>query len=168
LYRLSAASSTMRVEMRTTMLRVAVVMLVVAAGIVARVTYEQLAHPITPAFAQDQYDCASFGSQASAQAELERDPSDPSNLDADDDGQACEDYGYGTGVNSSPLPSTTTSSPSPTSSPSTSSSASASATPRPDRNLFDSGGPEDGPVPLMPDGGCPVEYPTQRGDLCYR
>jgi hypothetical protein len=42
-----------------------------------------------PAFAQDQYDCASFGSQESAQAELERVPSDPSNLDADDDGVAC-------------------------------------------------------------------------------
>jgi endonuclease YncB( thermonuclease family) len=35
-------------------------------------------------------------------------------------------------------------------------------------NLFNAGGPENGPVPLMPDGGCPVEYPTLRGDLCYR
>ena len=43
----------------------------------------------------------------------------------------------------------------------------APATPRPDRNLMNSGGPEYGPVPLMP-GGCPVEYPHQRGDLCYR
>ncbi len=47
--------------------------------------------------AQDQYDCASFGSQESAQAELESDPSDPSNLDADNDGVACEDYDYGAG-----------------------------------------------------------------------
>jgi endonuclease YncB( thermonuclease family) len=44
----------------------------------------------------------------------------------------------------------------------------APATPRPDRNLMNSGGPEYGPVPLMPGGGCPVEYPHQRGDLCYR
>ena len=29
-------------------------------------------------------------------------------------------------------------------------------------------GPENGHVPLMPDGGCPVEYRIQRGDLCYR
>jgi hypothetical protein len=43
---------------------------------------------------EDQFDCASFGSQESAQAELERDPSDPSNLDADDDGEACETYPY--------------------------------------------------------------------------
>jgi hypothetical protein len=45
----------------------------------------------------DQYDCASFGSQESAQAELDRDPSDPSNLDADDDGIACEELASGTG-----------------------------------------------------------------------
>jgi endonuclease YncB( thermonuclease family) len=35
-------------------------------------------------------------------------------------------------------------------------------------NLFNAGGPENGPVPLMPDGGCPVEYPVERDDLCYR
>lgn len=35
-------------------------------------------------------------------------------------------------------------------------------------NLSNAGGPENGPVPLMPDGGCPVEYPVERGDLCYR
>jgi hypothetical protein len=40
---------------------------------------------------EDQFDCESFGSQESAQAELDRDPSDPSNLDADNDGIACED-----------------------------------------------------------------------------
>jgi len=34
--------------------------------------------------------------QESAQVELERDPSDSSNLNADNDGQACEDYPYGT------------------------------------------------------------------------
>jgi endonuclease YncB( thermonuclease family) len=42
------------------------------------------------------------------------------------------------------------------------------ATPLGDRTVLDSGGPENGPVPLMPDGGCPVEYPNERGDLCYR
>jgi hypothetical protein len=34
---------------------------------------------------------------AGSQAELERDPSDPNNLDADGDGVACETYPYGTG-----------------------------------------------------------------------
>jgi hypothetical protein len=34
-------------------------------------------------------------------------------------------------------------------------------------NLFDSGGPTVGPAPLMPDGGCPKEYPIKRADACY-
>ena len=41
-------------------------------------------------------------------------------------------------------------------------------TPLGDRTVLDSGGPQNGPVPLMSDGGCPVEYPVQRDDLCYR
>ena len=39
---------------------------------------------------------------------------------------------------------------------------------RGNQNLFNTGGPENGPVPLMPGGGCPVEYPVRRADLCYR
>jgi hypothetical protein len=72
-------------------LKLTVMVLVLAVGFIARITYEQTFNQTTPALAQeDQYDCASFGSQESAQAELERDQSDPSNLDADNDGQACE------------------------------------------------------------------------------
>jgi hypothetical protein len=37
-------------------------------------------------------DCADFDSQQEAQDELEDDPSDPNNLDADNDGIACEDF----------------------------------------------------------------------------
>jgi endonuclease YncB( thermonuclease family) len=40
--------------------------------------------------------------------------------------------------------------------------------PLPDRTVLDSGGPEYGPVPLMPDGGCPHEYPMRRDHACYR
>lgn len=40
-------------------------------------------------------DCKDFASQAEAQQELANDPSDPHNLDADDDGQACEAFDYG-------------------------------------------------------------------------
>lgn len=47
-----------------------------------------------PAFAQDELNCDDFDSQAEAQAELERDPGDPNNLDANDDGQACEEFNY--------------------------------------------------------------------------
>jgi hypothetical protein len=39
--------------------------------------------------------CGNFRSQAEAQTELERDPSDPNNLDGDGDGEACETYPYG-------------------------------------------------------------------------
>ena len=30
------------------------------------------------------------------------------------------------------------------------------------------GGPTNGPVSLMPDGGCPKEYPVKQNELCYR
>jgi Excalibur calcium-binding domain len=43
-----------------------------------------------PAFAQADLDCGDFATQSEAQAELERDPSDPHGLDEDDDGVACE------------------------------------------------------------------------------
>jgi len=154
----------MRHRMGTTMSRLLVVGLVLLAGVVSRVTYEQLVYPDEPAVAQsNQYDCASFGSRESAQAELERDPSDPNNLDPDGNGRACEDYAYGSNAANSPLPS----SPSP-SSPSTS-RPSPSPTPRPqgDGNLLDAGGPTQGPVPLMPDGNCPPEFPTKHNDRCY-
>jgi micrococcal nuclease len=42
-------------------------------------------------------DCGDFRSQAEAQAELERDLSDPNNLDGNGDGEACESYPYGAG-----------------------------------------------------------------------
>ena len=50
----------------------------------------------SPAWAQDDnLNCDDFSSQAEAQRELEKDRSDPNNLDAADDGQACEDFDYG-------------------------------------------------------------------------
>jgi hypothetical protein len=39
--------------------------------------------------------------------------------------------------------------------------------PKSKRNLFDSDGPENGAVPLMPDGGCPKEFPIKRADVCH-
>ena len=35
------------------------------------------------------------------------------------------------------------------------------------RRLLEAGGPADGPVPAMPAGGCPEEYPVERGGACY-
>jgi hypothetical protein len=42
------------------------------------------------AVAQDRLNCEDFDSQDEAQAVLDRDPSDPNNLDADNDGMACD------------------------------------------------------------------------------
>ena len=123
--------------------------LVFASGFTLRVAWEQLTRPTTPALAQsvaegDLYDCSDFATSAEAQAQLL--PGDPYGLDADGDGTACDELGGGGSVP-------------PTSTPIDNG---------PGHNLFRSGGPEDGPVPLMPDGGCPVEYPDQQGDTCYR
>jgi hypothetical protein len=72
----------MFVRMGTTPLKLAaVVAFVLVAGVVAAVNYQQILKSTKPAFAQDEFDCASFNSQAEAQAELRRDPSDPSGLD---------------------------------------------------------------------------------------
>ena len=34
--------------------------------------------------------------------------------------------------------------------------------------LMEAGGPEDGPVPTMPDGACPREYPVEKAGGCFR
>ena len=34
-------------------------------------------------------------------------------------------------------------------------------------SLLEAGGPTSGPVPLMPNGGCPREFPTMRDGACY-
>jgi hypothetical protein len=163
----------MWLKMGRTLLKLAVVVLVLATGATARITYEQIS---TPALAQeDQYDCASFGSQESAQAELDRDPRDPNTLDADDDGQACEDYDYGgtsSTASASPTP-PTTSSPAPTSSASPSAAEQQYDKPTAAKQqyeeeiLFDSGGSTVGQVPLMPDGSCPVEFPVKANGACH-
>jgi hypothetical protein len=157
--------------MRLRMLVMAV--LVLACGFTLRVAWEEIADQTTPAFAQtDQYDCESFGSQESAQAELERDLSDPSNLDSDVDGIACEEYDYGGGEGGSPTANPKKKAmPSPKTMPSSQviSSPQATASPPLDTTVLDSGGPgEHGRVPLMPGGGCPSEYPVERGGACYR
>ena len=129
-----------------------VVGLVLVAGLVSRVTYEQLVHPSKPAAAQaNQRDCSGFGSQEAAQAALERDPSDPNDLDPDGDGRACDDYAYGTNTANNASPS----------------SASPKPRPRQTHDLLDAGGPTNGPVPLMPDGDCPAEFPAKHAGLCY-
>jgi hypothetical protein len=50
-----------------------------------------------PPTSTEDLDCANFATQQEAQAELERDPSDPNGLDADNDGIACEELAGGGG-----------------------------------------------------------------------
>ena len=61
-------------------------------------------------------------------------------------------------------------SPSPSPAPSSSPTPSPSPTPidrGPGQNLFRSGGPSEGPLPLMANGTCPKEFPVKRGGACY-
>jgi hypothetical protein len=149
-------------------LRLFIVALVLASGFTLRVAWEELANPTTPAFAQtDQYDCASFGSQESAQAELERNPDDPSNLDPDSDGQACEDYDYGVDGGTTTTTSTSTASATEDQYDSSATFDQYSSAAAVDQYLFDSGGSAGGAVPLMPGGGCPAEFPTEIDGACY-
>jgi Excalibur calcium-binding domain len=71
--------------------------LLLAAAIVLALT----AAPAAFAQVNDQ-DCKDFASQAEAQAHLNADPSDPDNLDADNDGKACESFNYGSNGGTQP------------------------------------------------------------------
>ena len=65
-------------KMGNTILKLAVMVLVLAAGVTARITYEQVMNPTAAALAQDDprvgSDCEDFRSQEEAQTELEADP----------------------------------------------------------------------------------------------
>ena len=137
---------------------------VFASGFTLRVAWESLDEP---AFAQDVLNCDDFNSQANAQAELRRDPNGLDEDDGADDGIACEvtDYPDPARDETPVLPGGTT--PQTPQTPVTGGGGPIPGQGGPG-NLLNSGGPENGPVSLMPDGGCPIEYPTQRGDLCYR
>lgn len=125
----------------------ALAVLLVSAVFAVRLSWEHA----PAAFAQDASDpcdCADFDTQEEAQTEYD---SDPSGLDADGDGEACEELPSGGGA--------------PDPSPSPSSSLGQYQY---DDDLLESGGPEDGAAPLMPGGSCPEEFPVARGGACHR
>jgi hypothetical protein len=127
--------------------------------------------------------------QAYVQRILDQGVPGASRLDPDGNGIACDQLqsagrqSASASSSASPRPSVDGGQfPSPSPQPSVdggpSASASSSASPQPtagggnpllDRygNLLDAGGPTSGPLPLMPDGGCPREFPTKRGGACY-
>lgn len=145
-------------------LKAAVVALVLACGFTGRMAWEFTAEPqstIRTAQAQTgDRDCPDFSSQAEAQAVFDADPSDPERLDADEDGQACETFDYGTGGGNENNDNAADDQ-----------YNNDTTTPKQrdqgNDDLMNAGGPEDGPVPVMPGGGCPEEYPVERDDGCY-
>lgn len=58
--------------------------------------------------------------------------------------------------------------PSPSTPPSPPRPAPPPSPPPPSPPLLKAGGTSEGPAPMMPGGGCPKEFPVQRGDACYR
>lgn len=116
----------------------AVAALAVASGFILRVAWEHM--PVAQA---QEINCANFQFQEDAQAFYDADQSDPEGLDgppgATSDGEP--------GVPCESLPRRGGSGASPP--------------------LLNAGGPEAGPVPTMPDGACPEEYPEQRAGACY-
>lgn len=69
---------------------------------------------------------------------------------------------------STPAASTPAASTPAASTPAASASPSASASASPEAtDLMESGGPVSGPLPLMPNGECPAEYPAKRNGACY-
>jgi hypothetical protein len=147
------------------------VVLVFAAGFTARVMYEQT---LRPASAQDEdptvgLDCSDFGSQAEAQAELRRDPSDPNVLDEDDgpdDGIACESYPYDDPARDEIAVPEEIQRPGAQQQP----GAQQRPQPNPQRRERDpmprTGGLRGGAVPLGPDGSCPARFPVEHGRIC--
>ena len=135
-----------------TMLGAVIVAALILTVFSARLAWETM----TPAEAQssgDQFDCADFATQEEAQAEYDRDPPDPSGLDGPQ-GEATD----GTpGVACESLPS----------GGSAGGTGGTSDQYQYDSggSLMDSGGPGDGPLPLMPGGGCPTGY-AERGGVC--
>jgi hypothetical protein len=123
--------------------------------------------------------CSQFTSQEEAQAELVEDFSDPLGLDPDANAMACEDF-FGTpddpGSVTSPGRDTATPRPNPSPTPKTPATPPKSSSPAPKSpssapndsgTLLNAGGPTAGPLPTMPDGSCPSQYPDKRPDGCY-
>ncbi len=141
---------------------------------------------------EDLFDCSDFDNQEEAQEQLV--DGDPHGLDKDDNGLACDGESEETGSSSQDLgesgsgdeqyeedsetdetkyeqvqysESTTSEE---FSSEADSSSEEYQYTSEDDSGnvLMEAGGPNDGPAPKMPNGGCPDEFPVERGDSCYR
>jgi hypothetical protein len=113
--------------------------------------------------------------QAYVQGLLDQGVPGASRLDPDGNGVACDELQSAGGGQAA---STGSASPRPSVDGSGQSARAGRASPRPSvdggsqllnryGNLLEAGGPTSGPLPLMPDGGCPREFPTMRDGACY-
>jgi hypothetical protein len=146
-------------------LKAAVAVLVLCVGAAARVACEDVrgsGSSIQPAAAQESadLDCDDFATQQEAQATYDADPTDPNGLDADGDGEACEENsGGGAGTNDDGA----------SDDQYDNGGATPSAGPnRPEReDLFESGGTFAVPVEPSPGSGCPPHHPVERRGYCH-
>jgi hypothetical protein len=129
--------------------------------------------------------CEDFDTQEEAQDELDADPSLADSLDANDDGEACEEEfggsssggqpsGAGASAGGSTTGSTTGAPKASPGAPKTPPPAPKTPPPAPnpppirgEGELMKAGGSSSGPVPVMPGGGCPEEFPQERNGACY-
>ena len=119
---------------------------------------------------EDLFDCSDFESQEDAQEQLL--DGDPYVLDEDGDGTACNEVGVELAAQKTDASQYSSDDEyqyedeyqygSLTSSDSVDSNGTTMS-----GTLLEAGGPETGPVPTMPDGGCPDEFPTERGGVCH-
>lgn len=137
-----------------------------------------------PVQSEESLVCEDFADREEAQEEFDSDPGAPdlAALDPDSDGEVCEEEfgdspggattggGQPGGSTTGALPERTTPNPPPTPAPRPRPSPQPSPPPPPNRDvgeLMNAGGPETGPVPKLPGGGCPEEFPQERDRACY-
>jgi hypothetical protein len=139
--------------------RAAVVAMLVVLVTAIGITLQGVGKHTPVAKAQDEADCPNYPSQAAAQQALRDDPSDPNGLDGPPGsatsgipGVACEDRPAPKDL--APVLPGTASAPPPPAAPTSG-------------TLMNAGGPSEGPVPPMPSGGCPLEFPVKQGKACY-
>ncbi|PZA18943.1 hypothetical protein, partial [Modestobacter versicolor] len=77
----------------------------VRSAVAAAVLAATVSVPLAGTAAAADLDCADFPNQAAAQVVLDADPTDPNDLDGNDNGQACEAQAYGS-VAAAPVPAT--------------------------------------------------------------
>jgi outer membrane biosynthesis protein TonB len=128
--------------MRRMALRMLVAALVLAGGFTLLMAWKELADPTTPAQAQEE--------TTTPEPTTVQEPTTTPPV-------------------TTPTQPTPPEPPSPPTTPPTTTTTppTTTATPPPTTTM-DAGGPERGPVPLMPGGGCPEEYPVERGGACFR